>query len=138
MHPNEVLGRRWFQEVWNERRIEAADGILCDSCAATDMHSGVGRSKGELKELYARLQERMPELQFTVEDAVADDDRVALRWRARGSAIGPSGPVAVDISGLSFARIEGGKATRIWDAWDKLGLLQQLGHVPRELDPTAM
>jgi predicted ester cyclase len=138
MHPNEMLGRRWFQEVWNEKRLEAADDILCDGCDATDLHSGTGRNKDEMKAMCARLQAAMPDLQFTVEDAVADDDRVALRWRARGTAIGPSGPLPVEISGLSFARIEDGKATRIWDAWDKLGLLQQLGHVPRELDPAVM
>ncbi|MGF6227044.1 hypothetical protein QFZ27_000999 [Inquilinus ginsengisoli] len=73
-----------------------------------------------------------------VEEVLAADDRVALRWRTRGSAAGPAGPLPVEIGGLSIAHIEDGQATRIWDAWDKLGLLQQLGHVPRELDPAAM
>lgn len=138
MHPNEVLARRWFQEVWNERRLEAADEILCEDCAATDLHSGAGRSKEEMMQLCARLQQAIPDLTFTVEDVLAADDRVALRWRARGAAAGPDGPMPVDIGGLSIAHFEGGRATRIWDAWDKLGLLQQLGHLPRELDPAAM
>ena len=138
MHPNEVLARRWFQEVWNERRLEVADEILCESCAATDLHSGADRSREETKQLCARLVQAIPDITLTVEEGLADDDRVALRWRARGSAAGPAGPVPVDISGLSLAHVEDGRVTRIWDAWDKLGMLQQLGHIPRELDPAAM
>jgi predicted ester cyclase len=138
MHPNEMLVRRWFQEVWNERRLEVADEILCEGCATTDLHSGAGRSRAEMKQLVAKLQQAIPDIAFTVEEVLAADDRVALRWRARGSAAGPDGPMPVDIGGLSIAHIEAGRATRIWDAWDKLGLLQQLGHVPRELDPAAM
>ncbi len=115
-----------------------ADEILCEGCAATDLHSGAGRSREEMKQLVAKLQQAIPDITFTVEEVLAADDRVALRWRARGSAAGPAGPLPVDIGGLSIAHVEAGRATRIWDAWDKLGLLQQLGHLPRELDPAAM
>ncbi|WP_395680904.1 ester cyclase [Inquilinus sp.] len=138
MHQNEVLARRYFQEVWNERRLEVVDEILCENCAATDLHSGTDRSREEMKQLCTRLVQAIPDVMITVEEVIADDDRVALRWRARGSSPGPSGPMPVDISGLSLAHIEGGRVTRVWDVWDKLGMLQQLGQVARELDPAVM
>jgi steroid delta-isomerase-like uncharacterized protein len=76
-----------------------------------------------------------PDFAVTVEDAVAEGDKVALRVTIRGTHQGalmgtpPTGkPIA--ISGMSLWRIADGKIVERWESADMLGLMQQLGVIP--------
>ena len=76
-----------------------------------------------------------PDLQFTVEDMIAEGDRVVARCTTRGShqgtlmGIPPSGK-RVTITGISITRIANGKAVEDWVNFDTLGMLQQIGAIP--------
>ena len=79
-----------------------------------------------------------PDAQSTVEDQVAEGDKVVTRWRARGTQRGDLGPIAAtgrsfDVSGITIERIEHGRIAEVWVVRDWLGFLQQLG-VIAELD----
>jgi predicted ester cyclase len=75
------------------------------------------------------------ELKVAIEDAVAEGDRVAMRWTITGKhtgtmmGIAPTGKT-IHISGTGIFRIVDGKATDNWVNIDALGLMQQLGVVP--------
>lgn len=77
-----------------------------------------------------------PDLQVTIEDQLAEGDRVCTRWTARGTHDGdlmgmsPTGR-QVTIEGLSIDRFEGGKIVETWDNWDTMGMMQQLGAIPQ-------
>ena len=76
-----------------------------------------------------------PQSQTTIEDEIAEGDKVISRWTYRAvhrgefQGIPPSGK-QVTMTGLTLLRIAGGKIVEHWVELDQLGLLQQLGVIP--------
>lgn len=76
-----------------------------------------------------------PDLHFTIEDQVAEGNKVATRITARGThqgslmGIPPTGK-QITVTGLYIVRYANGKAEESWLNFDALGLLQQIGAVP--------
>jgi len=71
----------------------------------------------------------------TVDDQVAEGDKVATRWTGRGTHDGEIAGIAatgkeVTVSGLTISRLEDGKVVEEQTVWDTLGMLTQLGAVP--------
>lgn len=72
---------------------------------------------------------------ITVDDQIADGDKVATRWTGRGTHDGEIAGIAptgkdVTVTGLTISRLEGGLVVEEWTTWDTLGMLVQLGAVP--------
>jgi predicted ester cyclase len=76
-----------------------------------------------------------PDLQITVEDQLAEGDKVPTRWKARGThdgefaGIPPTGKQGM-VTGTTISRIAAGKIVEERSNWNTLGLLQPLGVVP--------
>lgn len=87
-------------------------------------------------ERFATTQvERFPDARITVEDTVAADDRVALRFTLNGTHEGPflgAEPTGqeVQLTGMAICRVEDGEIAEIWLESDQSGVLQQLGVLP--------
>ena len=81
---NKTLAKRWFEEVWNKRRIEAVDEI-----AGTGMKGhleGLGNSSlDQFKAFHAALTGSFSDLHVDVDDVIAEASHVVLRWRLRGT-----------------------------------------------------
>lgn len=78
-----------------------------------------------------------PDFNCTVEDQVADGDKVATQLTMRGTHLGPyRGMPAtgkkVEIAGVSIGKFSDGKAVEGWLVSDSLTLMQQLGIFPDE------
>ena len=77
-----------------------------------------------------------PDANITIEDQLAEGDRVVTRWTGHGTQTGqlmempPSGK-RVAVQGVQIDRLSGGKIVESWTLFDQLGMLQQLGAVPR-------
>jgi len=72
---------------------------------------------------------------ITVDDQIAEGDKVATRWTGRGTQTGEISGIAptgkqVTVTGLTISRLEGGMVVEEWTTWDTLGMLVQLGAVP--------
>ena len=72
---------------------------------------------------------------ITVDDQIAEGDKVASRWTARGTQTGEVAGIAptgkgVTVSGLTISRLESGMVVEEWTTWDTLGMLVQLGVIP--------
>lgn len=87
---------------------------------ALDGLAGLKRSITENRRLFT-------DLAVTVDDQVAEADRVATRWRAR--MVPARGPT-VTIGGITIERFEHGKVVEAWRCMDRLGLLRGLGTLP--------
>jgi len=76
-----------------------------------------------------------PDARFTIEDMIAEGDKVVVRYTFRGThtgnfmGIAPTGK-QVTQTGITINRFANGKAVELWRNVDDLGLLQQLGAVP--------
>lgn len=76
-----------------------------------------------------------PDLYGTIEDLIAEGDKVVTRITYRGThqgefmGIPPTGrPVTMTFTGIN--RIAGGKIAEGWVNFDALGMMQQLGVIP--------
>jgi steroid delta-isomerase-like uncharacterized protein len=130
---NKALVRRTFEQIWNRGNV----GIIEERFAS----DYIGHSTTEIrgpeggKRFVAAMREAFPDFYYTVEDEIAEGDRVVHRWTARGTHVGPFQGIPptgkrVTIAGTSVYRVADGKLVEGWTNTDMLGLLQQLGAVP--------
>jgi predicted ester cyclase len=76
-----------------------------------------------------------PDANFTIEDMIAEGDKVALRYKSRGTHQGtfmgiPATGKMIESSGMVMGRIAGGKFVEGWRCSDTIGLMKQLGVIP--------
>ena len=88
-----------------------------------------------LKQFVSMIRSAIPDLHITLEDDIAEGDKVVSRWRAQGTHQGELMGIAptsnqVTITGITIHRIEEGKIVEEWENWDALGPMQQIGAVP--------
>jgi steroid delta-isomerase-like uncharacterized protein len=140
---NIELAHRWFEEVWNQGRLEAIDEMAsADAVGEGQIRQGDRINLDQFREFARGLRAAFPDFHVTMEDTIAAGDRVVLRWRAemihRGSFMGvePTGR-QVTVSGVTILRYARGKIVQGWDHWDQLGLLAQIGGVPDRFAPVA-
>jgi steroid delta-isomerase-like uncharacterized protein len=133
---NKAIVRRFYEEVWNKRRVELVDELMSPSHAMHDNQlpdSGVGPEA--YKRNVARYVAGFPDVRFTVEDMVAENDKVAVSWTISGThrgefrGVSPTGK-KVSIEGITINHIGNGKIMDSYVSWDTLGLMQQLGVAP--------
>lgn len=131
---NVKLARRWFQEVWNEGRMQTVHELFApDGVAIGQSEQGEAlRGPKDFASFVERIRGAFPDIKITVEDAFGADDRVALRWSAamthKGHQLGmPATNRQVRISGITITRMRDGQIVEGWDNWDQLGLMKQLG-----------
>ena len=125
--------RKWFDEVWNERRDAAIDQLA----APHSLVHGLGpdlRGPEGFKTFHTSFCNAFPDIHVTLEDLVCEGTMVAARWRAtgthRGDGLGfPATGKPVSFTGMVFARVENGQLVEGWNTLDQLGMLQQLGVV---------
>lgn len=130
-----VLVRRLFEEVWNQGKLAAIDELFAPSYIRYDPAAPEAKGLAGFKQLVVMLRTAFPDLHFTLEEVIAEDDKVMTRALLRGThrgeylGIAPTGkPVAV--MGMVVLRVTQGKFQEGWLMMDNLGLLQQLGLVP--------
>src|SRR5438093_12903410 len=112
---NEALTRRWFEEVWNQGRVEAIDELLAEDGIAHGLGSGDDlRGPAGFKPFHARFKGAFPDIRITVEDMISEGDMVAVRFTCRGTHAGDHLGVAptnrkVAFEAMSFVRWRDGQ-----------------------------
>ena len=131
---NKALVRRLYEEVFNQRSLALVDE-LCTTNHVYHNPPTTLHGREEFKQLLSLYITAFPDAQFTVEDEIAEGDRVASRYTFRGThqgelmGISPTGK-QVTVTGIIINRILNGKVEEGWLNFDALGMLQQLGVVP--------
>jgi steroid delta-isomerase-like uncharacterized protein len=130
---NISIMKRWFQEVWNEGRVQTIYELLDEHIRGWGQDQpGVEIKKpADFEALYNRIHGAFPNQKMTVEDAFGSGDKVVVRWSSvmthTGDHLGiPATNKEVRITGITIARIVNGKIVEGWDNWDQLALAQQL------------
>jgi steroid delta-isomerase-like uncharacterized protein len=134
---NKALSRRNFEEVWNQRKLEVIDQLVAANSVLHDPSVPGGKVEGskgyrQFVEIYLTA---FPDVRFTINDQIADGNKVATRWTGTGThkgalmGIAPTGKRST-VTGITIDRYENGKAVESWTNYDTLGMFQQLGVVP--------
>jgi steroid delta-isomerase-like uncharacterized protein len=124
---------RLFAAAINRRDCDALDDIVAtDFVRYSNAAPGVW-SREDLKEFLRSEFETFPDAHESIEDIVAEGDRVAVRHSFRGTQTGPLGhypPSGKVLSAdyLAIYRLAAGKIAEAWVEWDNLSGLVQLGH----------
>ena len=133
---NKAIVRRLFEEVVNKRNLAVADELLTSESLNHDDPHGVGRVGPEaLKGPVQMLTAAFPDFHMTIEDLVAEGDKVVVRITASGThqgafmGIAPTGKRFTQQQ-MHLVRVVEGKVTEHWDVRDDLGMMQQLGVIP--------
>jgi predicted ester cyclase len=130
-----TLVQRWFAEVWNQKREAAIHEMLHPEVRIY----GLGPNPDEAIQgpaafvpFWKSLVSAVPDIQVTVEAAIAEDDRLAARCTVRGTHSGPGLGVApagarIQFSGILFVRVKDEKFIDGWNSFDFLRFYQQIG-----------
>ena len=135
---NKATARRWFLDVITQGKLAVADEIFAAHHVVHDPHAPPGGwpdGPESLKKIAAPFHGAFPDLSVTIEDQIAEGDKVVTLWTAVGTNLGPlQGRPAtgkkVRVTGANVARFSEGKIAESWFNFDMLTLLRHLGVIP--------
>ncbi len=132
---NKALVRRWIEEGWDQGNVAIIDELAAPDFVDHHLAPGLPPNADGHKAWIQVARAGFPDLQLTIEDMIAEGDKVVARMTVTGTQTGefmglpPSGkPVSVTAIGIS--RIADGKSVEYWEDFDALGLMQQIGAIP--------
>lgn len=134
MAQNKEIAKRLYEEVFNQRRVTVLDELAAADYVEHDPLPGQGTGLQGLKDRVNALIEGL-DPQFTIEDVIAEEDKVVVRWTNSGTHTGaflgipPTGR-SFSIAGIDVYRIEDGKLAEHWHVIDMYGQMVQLGLLP--------
>ena len=141
---NKAIVRHWIDEVWCKKNIAAVDEFMAGNFVFDWAPPGVPSDIHGYKKAVTILLTAFLDLQITVDDIIAEGDKVAVRWVGdathEGEFLGiePTGKKVV-ITGVSFVHIVDGKILEEWSEMDLLGVIQQLGmYLTTDYENTTM
>ena len=111
--------------------IDAAIALLSPDLVCHEMPPGVSGDREGARQLFVMLKAAFPNLVFTVEDTVNEDDRIVVRAKARGSQLGtfldiPATGRNIEYSLVEILRIANDKIVERWGVADWLSVIHQL------------
>ncbi len=132
---NKALLRRFFEDLFNHGSLETADAIVAPDYVNHDPVPGETPGVEGLKQFVTMLRTAFPDIHFTVDDQVAEGEKVATRWTVMGThqaefAGIPATGKPVRLTAINIHRVADGKIQEGWLNWDALGMMQQLGVIP--------
>lgn len=136
---SKALSKRLYEEVFGRGNLEVADEILAEGCVSHGAGAPPSTGTAGIKRQAMLLRTAIPDLKVTLNDQLAEGDRVASRWTGSGTHTGqvtlPTGPVPPTGNRISFneLRIDRYSEGRIVESWfipDRITLWTQFGLLP--------
>ena len=129
---NKALLHQYIQEVWENRNLMALDEFLSPTYERHRSPTAQPLTRDGQKQLLTLFRTAFPDIQITVEEVIAEDDRIAFRSTMHGTHLGeflgvpPTGR-QVTVGLVDIIHIENGKFIEQWGGPDLWDLLKQLG-----------
>ncbi len=135
---NKALIRRWFEECYNQGNVAVADELIAPNYVNHSAPHGQASGLEGEKRYITLIRSAFPDFLATIEDQIAERDKVVTRATAGGTYRGglediPSTATVgkqVAVPEILMHRVAGGKVVEGWIVFDELGLWRQLGVVP--------
>ena len=126
------LVERYYKEVWDAGRLDAADGLLAPDFVGREPGNPTLRGPEGAKQIVRQLREGLPDLEMEIRAQHAEGGRVCTRYTAAGTHTGtllgfpPSGK-SVSVAAVVITRVSGDRIVSDWAEVDVPGLMAQLG-----------
>ena len=137
LETNKTISRRFFEEIFGKGQLNVLDEII----AKDHVNGGLGTLPGlptapeGTKQFVTVYRNAYPDVHFTVEEQIAEGDKVVTRWTWHGTHQGellgiPATGKSSTVTGITVDRIVNGKIAESWGIFDQFGMMQQLGVIP--------
>lgn len=136
---NKRLVTRWFEEVWNQKDASAIDRMFHPEGRSHGVPTNeVLMGREQFKQFHRTYVGAFPDMQFVLNDIIAEGDRVAVRWTNTATHLGnelgfPATGKQVTLEGSSFLSIRDGKIFEGWNQMELQGMMQSLKSAAEEL-----
>jgi len=135
---NKALVRHYNEEVFGRKNLDAIDEFVSPSHIDHTLPRGMPAGRAGTRQAISMYVKAFPDLSFTVDDMIAEGDKVVTRYTTHGTHRGALGPIPatgrrVAVSSVDIVRIADGKIVEEWGLDDRLAMLQQLGVIPAAL-----
>jgi predicted ester cyclase len=130
---NKAVVRRYFEEIWSKGNFGVADEIV--GAPGVTAAEPPRMSPERIKQVVSMMRQAFPDIKYTVQEIVAEGDKMMVYWTAQGThqgefrGIAPTGK-QINHRGFDIYRMEGGRIVERPGGFnDDLGLFTQLGAV---------
>ena len=134
---NKTVVRQIVDEIWNGKKHDRIDEFYADDFVNIDPSSPDVKNLAQFKEWVAVMNAGFPDEQVTIEDMVAEGDKVVKQWSVKATHTGefmgiPPTNKKTNMSGITIYRIVDGKVKGCVWSYDTYGFMVQLGVIPSE------
>ena len=132
---NKDLARRSWEMLVNDQNPDSIDELYTPDFVWHEPDQDIHGFE-EARQFLSTYLTAFPDIRVSVEEAIAEGDKVVTRWTIRGThqgeleEFGPPTGKQIEIKGITIHRIEDGKIAEEWERYDNLSIMQQLGLVP--------
>lgn len=127
--------RRWFEEVWNNKREDAIDEMFAADGVANGLNDENGNALRGLegfKTLHRAFVSAYPDLKIEVLDTVVEGNKIAARCRVSGLHTGhgigvPPTNQPVEFTGMTIVHIKDEKIVEAWNEFNFMEMYKQVG-----------
>lgn len=136
---NKAIAHAFFTKAWSEGDFSTVEQTFSpDVVDHFDKATGIA----VVKQLILNFRTAFPDLKFSLDDEVAEGDKVVHRWSMSGTHKAPLMGIPAtgkhaSWTGITIVRFENGKIVERWANVDVLAVLQQLGVIPEQEAPVA-
>jgi len=132
---NKALVRRMEEELFNKRNLAAVDEFLAPSYVLRTAPAATPSGRDGVREVIAIYLAAFPDLHISIDELLAEGDKVVGRFTFTGTHGGDLMGLAptqqrISVRQIAIYRIADGKVVEEWEVSDQLGLMQQLGAIP--------
>ena len=136
---HQAILTRILDEAWNQGNIDVVDELVATEYAYHDPQYPESEGVEGYKQRVSTYRSAFPDIHFTVEDMIAEGDKLAFRWSSTGTQTGdlpdiPATNRTTSVWGIGIVRIVNGKIVEEWVVWDTLGMMQNLGVAPTPVE----
>ena len=144
---NKQILHDWVAKVWNhtdsKTNIDAIHQLFAEEGIAYGVHNADGtvvKGPKQFEEYFRTFTDSFKDVEMVIEDMIAEDDKVSSRCKlsmthsGKPFSTGTPNPIApsgkrIEITGITFVRIEDGKVVEAWNQFDFLSMFMQLGAI---------
>ena len=133
---NKAIVSRFTEQMWNNGRLDLAEEFLAEDVVEHGIPQIPGlNGRDSSKAIIDGLRKSLPDIQFTLHEVVAEDDKVVTYWTMKGTHLGellgvPATGKQLTNVGATLYRLAGARIVEIRSFVDHLSVMQQLGLVP--------
>jgi steroid delta-isomerase-like uncharacterized protein len=135
---DKALVRQFIDEIFNRGNMSMVDELFAaDFVEHEELPPGIPRDREGVIQLTSMLRSAFPDFKATIDDIIAEGDKVVIRQTWSGTQKGefmgipPTGK-SVSIGVIDIIRMADGKVMEHWGQMDSMGMMQQLGAIPAE------